>query len=90
MDPLSKELNEDHLLFMDDLKLYAGNDKDLEFLLNIVDSFTKDIKMKLDKCAKCTVKKGRRVHTQNILLGEQEIQDLEGDSEYKYLGDEEK
>ena len=81
-----------HLLFMDDLKLYAGNDKDLEFLLNIVDSFTKDIKMKfgLDKCAKCTVKKGRRVHTQNIVLGEQEIQDLEGDSAYKYLGVEEK
>ena len=45
-----------HLLFMDDLKLYADSDPNLNKLLNIVHKFSNDIGMNfgLDKCAKCT------------------------------------
>ena len=41
-----------HLLFMDDLKLYAKNEGDLEVLLNLVRVVSKDIGMEfgLDKC----------------------------------------
>ena len=50
-----------HLLFMDDLKLFADSDSNLNKLLNIVHKFSNDIGMDfgLDKCAKCTLKKGK-------------------------------
>ena len=44
--------------YVDDLKLYAKNDKELEGLLSRVKQFSDDIGMKfgLDKCAKTTFK----------------------------------
>ena len=80
-----------HLLFMDDLKLYAENDKELRHLLQIVEDYSKDIGMSfgVDKCAKCTIKKGKKTTTENMQLEEYEIQDLEEDAVYKYLGIEE-
>jgi hypothetical protein len=33
-----------HLLYMDDLKLYASNEKQLESLLNVASIFSKDIR----------------------------------------------
>ena len=46
-----------HLLFMDDLKLYADSDENLNTLVQTVHQFSKDIHMDfgLDKCAKCTI-----------------------------------
>ena len=53
-----------HLLFMDDLKLYADSDENLNKLVQIVHKFSKDIRMDfgLDKCAKCTrtIRKGKK------------------------------
>merc|ERR1711874_852843 len=51
-----------HLLFMDDLKLYADSEDNLEKLIKKVNAFSKDINMDfgLDKCSKCTIKKEKK------------------------------
>ena len=88
-DP-SKNIN--HLLFMDDLKLYASSDNELHQLLQIVHTFSNDIGMKfgLDKCAKCTLRAGKKTHTENMQLDNNtDIRDLEEHEPYKYLGIEE-
>ena len=99
--PLSMELNRanlgykisekaiSHLFYMDDLKLYAKNDNDLEGLLQIVKSYSDDICMEfgLDKCAKATFKRGKLVSTSHVQLDDNtRIKDLEQGEVYKYLG----
>ena len=81
-----------HLLFMDDLKLYADSDENLNALVQTVHQFSKDIHMDfgLDKCAKCTIRAGKKVSAKDIELTDgSHITDLEKDSTYKYLGIEE-
>ena len=99
--PLSAELNRanlgyrisekaiSHLFYMDDLKLYAKNDNDLEGLLQIVKSYSDDISMEfgLEKCAKATFKRGKLVSTSHVKLdNDTKIKQLEQDEVYKYLG----
>ena len=50
-----------HLLYMDDLKLYAKDDSELEELLRIVKGFSYDIGIEFgfSKCAQTAFKKGR-------------------------------
>ena len=99
--PLSKILNDtgygykinnqkiSHLFYMDDLKLYAHNDGELEGLLKTVKAFSDDIKMEfgLDKCAKATFTKGKLRKSENVVLDENTIiKDLEQEGTYKYLG----
>ena len=45
-----------HLLFTDDLKLYANNEKSLESLIQTVSVFSNDIQMEfgVEKCAVLT------------------------------------
>lgn len=86
----NKKIN--HLLFMDDLKLYADSDEKLHQLIQTVHSFSTDIHMEfgLDKCNKCTIRKGKKVASTNIELDRHNtIEDLDNDSSYKYLGIEE-
>lgn len=74
---------------MDDLKLYARNDNELEGLLQTVKCFSEDIGMKfnLDKCAKATVLRGSLQQTSSISLDPAvTIKDLEQGEAYKYLG----
>ena len=81
-----------HLLFMDDLKLYADSDANLNTLVQIVHKFSRDICMDfgLDKCSKCTLKKGKKVASDNLQLENgTSIEDLRADTSYKYLGIEE-
>ena len=81
-----------HLLFMDDLKLFADSDPNLNKLIQIVHKFSADIGMDfgLDKCAKCTLKKDKKAATENFQLENgTSIADLREDSSYKYLGIEE-
>jgi hypothetical protein len=82
-----------HLFYMDDLKLFAKNDKDLEKQIGIVDEFSKDINMQfgLDKCAKVTLKRGKLVQTNGISLNTgTTIKELDPECSYKYLGINEK
>ena len=86
----NKKIN--HLLFMDDLKLYAKSDQKLSQLIQTVHNFSRDINMEfgLDKCNKCTIKKGKKVASNNIELDNQNtVKDLANDTTYKYLGIEE-
>ena len=74
---------------MDDLKLYASSDKELCQLLKVVQNFSEDVKMKLglDKCAKCTIKAGKKRTSENMQLDESsEIRELNEEEHYKYLG----
>ena len=99
--PLSKQLNESlrgykifnqlisHLFYMDDLKLFAKNDKDLHDLLEIVKAFSDDIGMEfgLDKCAKATFKSGKFIKSENVELDiNTVIKNLDQEDTYKYLG----
>ena len=60
--------------------------------MQTVHSFSKDIHIDfwLDKCAKCTIRAGKKVEAADIELDDgSHISDLEQDSTYKYLGIEE-
>ena len=82
-----------HLLFMDDLKLYASNDQQLRQMISIVKTFSDDICMQfgIDKCNKLTVIKGKVKPSEDITLNNGEIlKSLESNQQYKYLGFNEK
>jgi hypothetical protein len=77
-----------HLLYMDDLKIFARNEKDLTALLNTVKIFSKDINMEfgLEKCATMSLKRGALKNQKPIELFDGEtIDPITGDG-YKYLG----
>ena len=50
-----------HLLFMDDLKLFGKNESQLDCSINTVRAFTEDIRMEfgLEKCAVLVMKRGK-------------------------------
>ena len=78
-----------HLFYMDDLKLYEKNDKELDGLLRTVNKFSDDIGMEfgLDKCAKATFIRGRLTSMSEIKLNEDtSIKELYQEETYKYLG----
>ena len=78
-----------HLFYMDDLKLYAKDDNELEGLLRIVKVFSNDIGMEfgLRKCAKATFKRAKLEKSDHVRLNEETmIKDLEQEKVYKYLG----
>lgn len=66
----TSEKTVNHLFFMDSLKLYTELDRKLEESLRMVHNFLRKIKMDFgfDKCAKCTIKTGKKVRSNNIQL----------------------
>ncbi|XP_063588859.1 uncharacterized protein LOC134766032 [Penaeus indicus] len=77
-----------HLLFMDDLKLYGANKYQLDSLVQVVRIFSQDIRMSfgLDKCAVLEMKRGRQVGSSGIdLPDDQHITEVEEEG-YNYLG----
>ena len=99
--PLSNELNNtghgykifncviNHLFYMDDLKLFAKNDRDLEGLLCTVKQFSDDIGMEfgLNKCAKATFVRGKLTKKESVTLDlDTVIRELDPEETYKYLG----
>ena len=78
-----------HLMFMDDLKLYAPNDKLLKNLIDIVKLFSDDIRMNfgIDKCNKLTIIRGKVKQSDSTQLNNgDEIKSLNNQQYYKYLG----
>ena len=80
------------MFYVDDLKLYGTSDNQLTGLINTVKNVSDDIKMEfgLDKCAKASLKRGKKIASEEIPLNDnQVIQDLDQAETYKYLGMEE-
>ena len=78
-----------HLLYMDDLKLYGKNEKEIESPLHIVRIFRTDIGMTFgtEKFARLGIRRGNEVKRDGIRLPYgQEIKNLDDDDHYRYLG----
>ena len=94
LDPLdgyqvttTEQLN--HLVYMDDLKLFAKNNSQLHVLLRTVKMFSDDVGLVfgLDKCAKFTVTRGKASQTGDVQLEPDSIiRELNVGESYKYLG----
>ena len=76
-----KKIN--HLLYMDDIKLFANGQKNMSRLTHLLQTFSNDINMTLNinKCATITFNKGRILEDENALLPL-----LKANDSYKYLG----
>ena len=78
-----------HLLFMDDLKLYSGSEKGLDSLIQTIRVFSEDIGMEFgkEKCAMLLMEKGKIVKSVGIELPDGKvIKSLQEGESYKYLG----
>ena len=102
MTPLSMLLNEErkgyklgdsgrlvnHLLFMDDLKLYGKSQDEVDALLGLVQEYSNDIGMEFgtDKCAVLGIKNGKRVECKGVVLPSGDVMKDVDEDGYKYLG----
>ena len=102
MTPLSMLLNEErkgyklgnsgrlvnHLLFMDDLKLYGKSKDEVDALLGLVQEYSSDIGMEfgMDKCAVLGIKHGKRVECEGVMLPSGDLMKEVEEDGYKYLG----
>ena len=78
-----------HLMYMDDIKLFAKNEKELETLIHAVRIYSQDIGMEfgIEKCTTLVMKSGKRHMTDGTELPNQDrIRTLEEKETYKYLG----
>ena len=78
-----------HVMYMDDIKLFAKNEKELETLIHTVRIYSQVIRMEfgMEKCAMLVMKSGKRHMTDGIELPNQEkIRTLGENETYKYLG----
>ena len=78
-----------HLLFMDDLKLYSRNEKGLDSLVKTVRVFSEDIGMEfgIEKRAMLVMEKGKIVRSVGLELPDSKvIKSLQEGESYKYLG----
>lgn len=77
-----------HLLYMDDLKIYAGTERKLKQLIKLVEVFTTDVKMEfgLDKCRTLSFKKGSIELNEVEMEQGEAIEAMDRGDTYKYLG----
>ena len=78
-----------HLLYMDDLKLLAATNHQLNYLLKITETFSTDINMTFgtDKCKKNSIIKGKQTKQENYTLNNNSSIEAMGNTDnYKYLG----
>ena len=83
-----KEYKLNHLLFMDDLKLYAKSEEQTNTLARTVYVFSTDISMEfgIKKSEILTIKRGKTVKSEGIKLPDGEVMKQVGQEEYTYLG----
>ena len=77
-----------HLLFMDDLKLYCRSEKGLDSLVQTVRVFSEDIGIEfgIEKCAMLVMEKGKIVKSVSIELPDGKlIKSLQEGGSFKYL-----
>ena len=72
-----------HLLYIDDIKIYANGKENMKRLLHLLQTFSTDINMtlNLNKCALISIKKGKIENDNDYLLSM-----LKPNESYKYLG----
>ena len=78
-----------NLFYMNDVKLYSKNEQEQIGELKVVKQFSDDIGMEfgLEKCTKASFKEGKLTSTGNIVIdADTEIQELDQEGVYKYLG----
>ena len=78
-----------HLMYMDDIKLFAKNEKELETLIHAVRIYSQSIGMEfgIEKCAMIEMKSAKRYLTDGMELPNQDkIRTLGENETYKYLG----
>ena len=78
-----------HLMYMDDIKLFAKNERQLETLIHAVRIYSQDIGMEfgIEKCAMLVMKSGKRYMTDGMELPNHDrIRTLEKKETYIYLG----
>ena len=76
-------------MYMDDIKLFAKNEKELETLIHEVRIYSQDIGMEfgIEKCAMLVMKSSKRHITDGMELpNHNRIRTLEENETYKYLG----
>ena len=86
--PDSKRTNISHLFFVDDLKTYAQNIREVKQQLDLIATFSKDIKLEfgIDKCSYINIERGTKSLGVNLSLNDVEISEIENGECYKYLG----
>ena len=72
---LGSKVKINHLLIMDDLKLYSRNEKELNSLVQTISIFSKDMGMEfgIEKCAMFVIEKGKIVKSVGIGLSDGKI-----------------
>ena len=82
-----KEYKLNHLLFMDDLKLYAKSEEQTSTLVRTVYVFSTDIGMEfgIKKCCILAMKRGKIVKREGIKLPDGEVMKQVGQEGYTYL-----
>lgn len=79
-----------HLLYMDDIKIYAPTPTQLRSLLHITEEFSEDIGMEfgINKCRTLHVEKGKWANQENspLTLNNKLLEDIQRAETYKYLG----
>ena len=85
---VKKEYKLNHLLFMDDLKLYAKSEEQINTLVRNVYVFSTNIGMEfgIKKCGILTMKRGKIVKSEEIKLPDGEVMKQVGQEGYTYLG----
>ena len=77
-----------HLLFMDDLKLYGSNENEIDSLVKEVKIVSEDIELQFGfvECAVLKMKRGKQIHSEGIDLGDGVVIEEADEEGYKYLG----
>ena len=76
-------------MYMDDIKLFAKNEKELETLIHTVRIYSRDIGMEfgIEMCAMLVMKSGKRQLTDGMKLpNKDKIKTLAENETYKYIG----
>jgi hypothetical protein len=77
-----------NLLFMDDLKLFAKQEKEIDSLVSTVHAISSDIRMEfgIQKCGVLVLKRGKIIKSEGIKLCSGEVIKEVEEEGYKYLG----